>query len=283
MKTVREAILHGSEMLSSTSVASPKLDSEVFLSELLEKDRLYLITHGSDFIDDEAFQSFEEMLALRAEGIPLAYILNKQEFMSLDFYVDESVLIPRPDTEILVEETISIARDIKDVTIMDLGCGSGAISVSLAYYLKQASIIAVDIDSIAAQITGFNAERNGVFNQLTILNKDMFELPQMEVDILVSNPPYIPSKDISDLQIEVSTYEPKLALDGGADGLDFYRKLVDMAPEFVKSGGYVIFEIGHDQGSALIELFNLDNRYNNDVQIVKDLAGLDRVVIAKVV
>ena len=130
-------------------------------------------------------------------------------------------------------------------------------------------------------ITQANAEKNGVDNKMTFINSDMFDIPAMSVDILVSNPPYIPSKDISDLQIEVSTYEPKLALDGGLDGLDFYKKIIGMTPDFVKNNGYVFLEIGYNQGKDLIKLMS-DNGHFYDVGVVKDLAGLDRVVKARV-
>ena len=280
-KTIRETIIYGIDKLKNASVASPKLDSEVFLSLLLEKDRLYLFTNHLEEVDSDVFKDFEDMIDLRAQGIPLAYIVNQQEFMSLDFYVDENVLIPRADTEILVEEVIGVGRDIENVSILDLGCGSGAISVSLAYYLKSSSVIAIDISEVAVAITSANAKRNGVANKMTFINSDMFDIPAMKVDILVSNPPYIPSTDISDLQIEVSTYEPKLALDGGLDGLDFYRKIIDIAPDFVNDGGFIFLEIGYDQGIALVDLMEAKGCYEN-VEIVKDLAGLDRVVKAVV-
>jgi len=209
--------------------------------------------------------------------------------MGHKFYVDENVLIPQPDTEVLVETAIRlIVKGIKDISddkktkqqinILDLCTGSGNIAISLAKYVENAKIIATDISEKALDVAIKNAKINNVYNKIEFIKSDLFEkLEEMEFDYIISNPPYIKSEEILKLSKEVQN-EPKIALDGGKDGLEFYRKIFKKAPEFLKDKGYLILEIGFDQAQQIIEIYNKEE-FSQVGNIIKDYGGNDRVVI----
>ncbi|QXM07378.1 peptide chain release factor N(5)-glutamine methyltransferase [Crassaminicella indica] len=282
---MQDALKLAVERIERTNAVTPLLDAEVLLCHVLKKERLFLYTHRNKSLSEEAFKAFEEFVEKRIAGMPVQYIVKKQEFMGLDFYVEEGVLIPRPDTEILVEAVIKWANNRKNdnITIVDIGTGSGAITVSLAKYIKNAFVYSIDISRRAITIGKKNAVSNGVAEKIEFLEGDLFtplkNKLEGKVDILVSNPPYIPKEEIDKLQIEVKKYEPRLALDGGTDGLDFYRRIIDEAPFFVKKGGYIALEVGHDQAELVKELMENKGLYT-EINKIKDLAGIERVVVA---
>ncbi|WP_255547799.1 peptide chain release factor N(5)-glutamine methyltransferase [Crassaminicella indica] len=282
---IQDALKLAVERIERTNAVTPLLDAEVLLCHVLKKERLFLYTHRNKSLSEEAFKAFEEFVEKRIAGMPVQYIVKKQEFMGLDFYVEEGVLIPRPDTEILVEAVIKWANNRKNdnITIVDIGTGSGAITVSLAKYIKNAFVYSIDISRRAITIGKKNAVSNGVAEKIEFLEGDLFtplkNKLEGKVDILVSNPPYIPKEEIDKLQIEVKKYEPRLALDGGTDGLDFYRRIIDEAPFFVKKGGYIALEVGHDQAELVKELMENKGLYT-EINKIKDLAGIERVVVA---
>lgn len=211
-------------------------------------------------------------------GKPIQYITNEQEFMKLKFYVDENVLIPQPDTEIIVEKIIDKFKN-NEVKILDLCTGSGAIAVSIAKYIEKSKIIATDISDKAIQIAKLNAEKNLVHKKIDFILSDMFKnIKKDKFDIIVSNPPYIKTKVINNLQKSVQN-EPYIALDGGEDGLKFYKIIAENAYKFLKNNGKLYLEIGFDQKEDVIELLEKNNKYN-EVTCIKDLADNDRLVIA---
>jgi len=212
--------------------------------------------------------------------MPIQYITNNQEFMKLNFYVDKNVLIPQPDTEILVEEVIEISKKINSKKILDLCTGSGAIGVSLAKYLPNCEITAVDISKKALQIAKKNAIINEVEKQITFISSDLFSnLESQKFDIIVSNPPYIKRNDIENLEEQVKK-EPLIALDGGEDGLDFYKKIIKEAHKYLVSEGYLCLEIGYNQKDEVIKLIEKEETFKN-IYSKKDLYGIDRIIIAE--
>ena len=211
----------------------------------------------------------------------MQHITHQQEFMKMNFYVSKDVLIPRPDTEVLVEEVIQIAEKINAKKILDLCTGSGAIAISLAKYIKNSQITAADISHKALEIAEKNAKNNEVDKQIAFLYSDLLqEIPKEKYDMIVSNPPYIQRALIKNLEEEVQK-EPQIALDGGWDGLDFYRKIIKQADEYLKYGGYLCLEIGYDQKIDVIDLIEQEEKYTNTYG-KKDLYGNDRIIITKV-
>ncbi|WP_425446192.1 peptide chain release factor N(5)-glutamine methyltransferase [Dethiothermospora halolimnae] len=268
---------------------NPQLDSMLLLCYVINVDKIYIYTHRDQVIDMETVDKFYKLVEKRSKGYPLQYIIKKQEFMGLDFFVDEGVLVPRPDTEILVESIIKLVnesnmRDKDNINIVDIGTGSGAITLSLAHYIKNAFIYSIDISQDALNIAKRNCKNLRLENRVEFLNGDLFKplenlYKEKEIDIIVSNPPYIPTKDITNLEVEVSQYEPKLALDGGIDGLNYYKKIIEQAPNYLKANGILALEIGYNQGKDLKKLLQQIGKFDN-IEIKKDLAGHDRVVIA---
>ncbi|MDK2800339.1 MAG: release factor glutamine methyltransferase [Clostridiales bacterium] len=290
METTIKALLKESiQYLKSNGVENNTiLDAQLILSHILNVDRLYLTVHGDETLNEEIINQYRQLIKLRATGMPLQYIVGRQEFMSLPFKVTTDVLIPRGDTEILVECIIKEYRKAKkhnQVSIMDIGTGSGCIAVSLAYYISNSTVWAVDVSAKALKIAQYNAELNGVNRYISFVQHDILKsfpevIAENSLDVIVSNPPYISTEVIGQLQKEVKDYEPQLALDGGADGLIFYRKIIDEAHPYLKSHGMLAFEVGHDQSDDVAELIESNGHYAN-IEVVKDLAGINRVVIAR--
>ncbi|MGE4283256.1 MAG: peptide chain release factor N(5)-glutamine methyltransferase [Clostridia bacterium] len=262
------------------------LDAQLILCHVLKVDRLYLVVNRDEELDKNVIQSYQSLLRLRAEGQPLQYITGMQEFMSLPFRLTADVLIPRADTEILVECVINkYKKEDHPTSIMDIGTGSGCIAVSLAYYIQNCSIYAVDISPKALTIAQQNAEENGVSHKISFKQQNILDgfpgcLSQGELDAIISNPPYIKTDVIETLQREVMGYEPHLALDGGKDGLVFYKTITGKAYHYLKSGGLLAFEVGHDQSDEVVHLIENTGKYT-DIEVVKDLAGINRVVAAR--
>ena len=278
--TIREILIKYMEKLSSIS-DTPKLDTEILLQKALgDVDRLYIQLNLDKKLSDEELKCFNEMINDRLNGRPIAYIVKNREFMALDFYVEEGVLIPRPDTEPLVEEVIELSKGMKDVNIVDIGTGSGAISVSLAKYIKNSYVYSLDISDKALSIGKKNAVNNEVDDKIEFIKSDVFtgiKDRNLKLDIIVSNPPYIKKEDIKTLHTQVKDYEPYIALEGGEDGLDFYRTITEESLKYLKSNGILAFEVGHDQANDVCTI--MENHGYTKIYTKKDLQGIDRVVI----
>lgn len=259
-------------------------ESVLILCKLLDVDKSYIYTYGNEALSPSIVDKFLELMEKRATGYPLQYILGEWEFMGLDFYLEEGVLVPRPDTEVLVEYIIGhIKRKCNDVelNLLDLGVGSGAISLSIANYCKNAEVYGVDISDIAIKVANINKDRLNLSN-VNFFKGNLFEALegidlQGEFQIIASNPPYISKDEIEKLHTTVKDFEPRLALYGGVDGLDFYRKITPISKEFLQDDGLLIYEIGFDQGKAVKDILSLEGF--KEVSIIKDLQGLDRVVL----
>lgn len=271
-----DALNFGTQYLKGF-VSEPRLEAEGLLSFTLGVEREYIIVNRDKELNEVSFEKYKNLLDLRKSGTPYQYIVGKKHFMGLIFKVSPKVLIPRNDTEVLVEEVLKRLK--KNDVVLDIGTGSGAIAVSIAKY-KDVKVYAVDISADALAVAKENAYENGVSDKIIFLKSDLFSsVPDdIKFDVIVSNPPYIRSGDMDKLQEEVKK-EPKIALDGGEDGLLFYRKIVKDSKWHIKSGGIISFEVGYDEADDVSQIL-LDGGYGN-IEIVKDLQGIGRVVLGK--
>ena len=270
----REACETGKGTLVAAGIEEAELDARLLLEEICGTDRNTLLVHGGREVTEEELAQYKEMLEKRSAHIPLQQIIGRQSFMGLDFYVDENVLIPRQDTELLVEEALQELHD--GMRILDLCTGSGCILLSLLKYSNDCEGIGADISEDALKVAERNRVQLGLEN-VAFVKSDLFEAVEGKFDMLVSNPPYICSDVIDTLMPEVREHEPRLALDGSADGLRFYRRILADCGAYLKPGGMLFFEIGYDQGEAVKRLME-ENGFL-EVEVKKDYGGLDRVVL----
>ncbi|MEW8956105.1 peptide chain release factor N(5)-glutamine methyltransferase [Clostridium sp.] len=281
-KSIGELLNYSNEELKSVGIETYVLDSQLLLSKVIERDKLYLITNRNELVSLENEEEFKNLVKKRKGKMPIKYILNHCEFMGLDFYVKECVLIPRGDTEILVEEALKIIDNNNLKDICDLCCGSGAIGLSIGALREDVNITCVDIDSVPCEVTNINMERLNLKDKARFIQSDLLKVlikNKEKFNVIISNPPYIRKEVINTLMEDVKDFEPHLALDGGVDGLDFYRRITDESTKCLLDQGYLAFEIGHDQGKEVENIMALNGF--KDIRTIKDLAGLDRVVIGK--
>lgn len=277
---ISEAIKKGMIELKNGNIEEPKLKARLLMQYVLNKSRQYVIVNDREELDNIKEKQYLEEIKILKKGVPIEHITHQKEFMKLSFFVDKNVLIPRQDTEILVEEVINIAKKNNAKKILDLCTGSGAIAVSLAKYLPQAEITAIDISNEALKIAKKNAISNNVENQITFISSDMFtNLNEEKFDIIVSNPPYIKTNVIKNLDIQVQN-EPYIALDGGKDGLDFYKKIINESYQYLKYNGYLCLEIGFDQKIDVIELIENTESFTGTYS-KKDLFDNDRIIVTR--
>ncbi|MFZ5986825.1 MAG: peptide chain release factor N(5)-glutamine methyltransferase [Bacillota bacterium] len=296
---LKEALISGIKLLKSAGIEAPALEAGVILCHVLGCEKTYLYSHDDYKLNNDEYEYLIKCINDRANGKPLQYITGHQEFMSLDFKVTPDVLIPRHDTEVLVEAVIDYVKEagLKKVNILDIGTGSGCIAVSLARYIKDSRVFAVDVSKGALKVARLNAKNLGVLERITFVRGNVFDgLNQIKAedaiesgrvdsphrkskiffDVIVSNPPYIPSHDIHTLDVQVKDYEPLSALNGGEDGLDFYRFIIKEAANKLKPHGLLGFEVGYGQAADVLDLMKSEFER---IKIVKDLAQVDRVVM----
>ena len=279
--SIAETILEGAHRLRKAGVPEARREAGSLLGYVLGRDRSFILTHVEDAISEEQAERFRECLERRAQGEPLQYITANQEFFGLDFEVTKDVLIPRPETELLIETALKLLTPSADAFICDVGTGSGCIVITLMQQLKQARAVAIDISLDALAVARRNAVRHSVAERIDFVHSDCFAaLNSRELrpsfDLIVSNPPYVEDGAMADLQREVRDFEPRSALAAGADGLDIIRSLLLEAPSFLKTGGYFLFEIGFNQAAAVEQL--LDPKIWRLIDINKDLQGIPRTV-----
>lgn len=276
--TYRECYEKGSRILNEAGIEESTLDARLLLEAVCGTDRNDLLVHGEQPVAPEAEEKYLNWIRQRAEHIPLQQLTGEQDFMGLTFSVNEHVLIPRQDTEILVEEVLKELHD--GMRVLDMCTGSGCILLSLLHYSNDCEGLGVDLSAEALEVAGRN-----VLKVLTpekaehahFLQSDLFEKVEGKFEIIVSNPPYIASAEVEKLMPEVRDHEPRMALDGTEDGLHFYRRIIEEAGKHLVSSGMLFFEIGYDQGQAVSELMRTEGY--REVQVVQDYAGLDRVVL----
>ncbi len=274
---ISDALKITADRLKKANIDTYSLDARLLLCCYLQVDKLFLIVNADEdiAIDD----GFEGLVKRRESHEPMQYILGKAEFYGLNFTVNKNVLIPRPDTEILVERVINFVED-KPYSVLDIGTGSGCIPVAIAVNCKNSRLYTIDVSADATAVAKKNAELNGVDKRISFINMDILtDFPDFKVDCIVSNPPYIEDFIIPTLMSDVRDYEPILALDGGSDGLAFYRRIAKKGYEILSKNGLIAFEVGHNQAQAVSEIL-ISNGFSN-VDVIKDLSGIDRVVVAE--
>ena len=282
-KKIGELLIDGNKILKEANIDTYILDTQLLLGKVLGKDKLYLITNKEEEVSKFKEREFYSLIEKRKNKMPISYILKTTEFMGLDLHVEDGVLIPRGDTEILVEETLKFMDEDKEYEVCDLCCGSGAIGISIAHFRENTKVDLIDYYDVPEKVTKRNIVKQKLSNRAKFIKSDLLNEvinQQKKYDILVSNPPYIKEEVIDTLMEDVKDYEPHTALSGGNDGLDFYRRIVDDSDKILKENGILAFEIGHDQGEEVSNLM-VEKGYKN-VRVVKDLAGLDRVVIGNI-
>ena len=279
---IKELLNRSDQFLAERGIESSRLDAEVLMADLLDMKRINLYVKYDYPLKNLEIDNYREMIKKRAQRIPVAYITGKKEFMSLEFKVKKGVLIPRPDTENLVETIIEHCKKekITNPQIIDVGTGSGAIAVSLAHYIEDAKVVGIDISSSALKIAHHNMEKHELTERMNILKSDLLtEFIKREIkgiDIIVSNPPYISKAEMEELSPEVKK-EPKTALEAGEDGLDYYKKLIPQSEKILKNGGRLFLEIGYQQAESVKNIFG-ENW--TKVEVKKDYAENDRIVSA---
>jgi release factor glutamine methyltransferase len=284
--SISQAILHGAHKLRQAGVPDARREAGSLMAHAIGRDRSFVLSHAADTIEEEQLKQFDDFIERRAQREPLQYITGRQEFFGLDFEVTADVLIPRPETELLVETALKLVtpRD-RPVFICDVGTGTGCIAISLLHVLRETPgtrAIAIDISPAALAIAKRNAARHSVAKKIDFLISDCFatcdsqDPKQSSFDLIVSNPPYVAEPALAGLQREVRDFEPRLALVAGPDGLAVIRRLLLEAGKFLKTGGHVVFEIGFDQGAAVDQLIDRD-RWKL-LEIHEDLQGIPRTV-----
>lgn len=273
--TYREAVEFGTKCLTDAGVPDAALDAWYLLQMVCKIERSYYYVHGEEDITQDAQKEYEIAVQKRAEHIPLQYIIGEQEFMGLRFKVNSNVLIPRQDTETLVEQVLKIVKP--GMKVLDLCTGSGCVLISVLKNAPELTGMGSDISKAALLVAKENAKLHEVDAEW--VRSDLFDNITETFDVIMANPPYISTGEILSLMPEVRDFEPENALDGGADGLDFYRKIAGQVKDYLNPGGYVYMEIGYDQGEAVSELMR--NAGFTEVEVIKDLARNDRVVKGK--
>ena len=267
-----------SKTLGNSSNISPKLDSEILLSKIVKKNRKYLILNSNEELKKENIKSFDYLVKRRKKGEPIAYLINKKEFWKQNFYINQNVLIPRPDTETLVEETLKLFNVNSKLNMLDIGTGSGCILLSILKERRNFFGTGIDISKKAINVARFNAKMHQLSNRVKFYNSDVDKFLIGKYDLIVSNPPYIKRQDLKYLEVDVKVFEPKLALDGGKDGFSKITKVISKASTLLKRNGRFVLEIGFGQKKKILSILNQNNFFIN--KVVKDYGKNDRCVIS---
>jgi release factor glutamine methyltransferase len=281
LPTIAEALRDASAMLHENGVADAQLVAQSLLAAALHSDRTYLIINFQQKLTAEQLTVISGLLERRAAGEPLQYITGVQEFFGFEFEVTPSVLIPRPESELIVEEVIRLSRDAAQPKVIDVGTGSGCLAVAIAREIETASVTAIDISADAIEVARRNAKRHAVEDRVHFLQGDLLSPVEssVRVDFIVSNPPYVAMSEMDELQREVRDWEPRIALTDSGDGLSFFRRLLAEAPRYLMDGGYLLCEMGHSQSDQVREM--VDKSVWDDDHVVADIQGIPRCLVLK--
>ena len=275
---INVAIEKASQELKKKDIKSPGLDSEILLSKIIKKSREYIILNSNHNINDEEYNDFKKLISERSKGKPIAYLTGTKFFWKHEFLINEKVLIPRPDTEIIVEQVLNIYEKKNNINFLDIGVGSGCILLSILKQRKDFKATGIDVSSDALKICNINANKLKVKNRVRLFKSDIDKFSKGKYDLIISNPPYIKKLDLRYLEKNVIKFEPKLALDGGLDGTSEIRKVIKKASELIKYGGKLILEIAFNQKEEVKKLLKNNSFYINSV--IKDLGKNDRCIIS---
>ena len=275
---IQLAIQHGTDILTDKRINTAKLDAEILMAKTLKKDRKYIILNNKEDLGDKNLKYFNKLIKERANFKPIAYLINKKYFWNNEFFVNKNTLIPRPDTEILVEQVLKLTKHKNVMNILDIGVGSGCILLSILKERKNFYGTGIDISKNALDICKINAKRLKVYKRTKFYKRDIDKFVEGNYDLIISNPPYIKRYDLKYLESDVIKFEPKLALDGGVDGLSEIRKVIKKSSELIKKNGKLVLEIGFNQKNKVIELLTEKGFYTNCT--LKDLAHNDRCIVS---
>jgi len=275
---IQTILNQASKTLNNSSSASFKLDSEILLSEVIKKSRQYLILNSNEELKKENIKLFNYLLKRRKKGEPIAYLINKKEFWKQNFYINQNVLIPRPDTELLVEETLKLFNVNSKLNILDIGTGSGCILLSILNERKNFYGTGIDISKKAINVARFNAKKLQLSKRAKFYNSDVDKFLIGKYDLILSNPPYIKQEDLKYLEIDIKGFEPKLALDGGKDGFSKITKVISRTSTLLKRDGKFILEIGFGQKNKILNILKKNNFFIN--KVLKDYGKNDRCIIS---
>ena len=275
---IQTLLNQASKTLDNSSNTSSKLDSEILLSKIIEKNRQYLILNSNEELKKENIKSFDCLVKRRKKGEPIAYLINKKEFWKKNFYINQNVLIPRPDTETLVEETLKLFNVNSKLNMLDIGTGSGCILLSILKERRNFFGTGIDISKKAINVARFNAKMHQLSNRVKFYNSDVDKFLIGKYDLVVSNPPYIKRQDLKYLEVDVKGFEPKLALDGGKDGFSKITKVISKTSTLLKRNGRFILEIGFGQKKKILSILKQNNFFIN--KVVKDYGKNDRCIIS---
>ena len=274
---IQSAIIQGAQILKKHFFLNPYLDSEILMAKVINKDKKYLLLNGKNKIEENQFNFFKKLIDERSKGKPVSYLTKKKLFWNSEFFVTEDILIPRPDTELIVENILKLTKNKSKLSILDIGVGSGCILLSILIERKDFYGTGIDISKNCLKIAKMNANNLKVHSRLKLYKSNVDKFTLGKYDLIVSNPPYIKKHIIKYLDKGVAKFEPKIALNGGLDGLSEIRKVIKKSSELIKKNGKFILEIGFDQKNKVINLLNKKGFYINN--IYKDLADNDRCIV----
>jgi len=287
-QTIGQAFKNISDIFKNGEIINSDRETEILLSYFLKMNRSSIYINSDRELKVAEKLELVDMVKKRLKRIPIQYITRHQEFMGMDFLIESGVLIPRPETEILVEEVIKRLKNYKysdNIKVADLGTGAGVIAISIANFINNITVYATDISKKSLQIALKNTQKHDCKDKIIFLQGDLFKpfknkIEKLSLEAIISNPPYIDSYDFKSLPPEVKNNEPKIALFGGIDGLDYYLKIIRKSPQYLKKNGFLAFEVGAGQARKVKELILKENNFNQDIEIIKDYLGIERVVIA---
>jgi len=275
---IQTLLNQASKTLKQLSNTSSKLDSEILLSKIIKKNRKYLILNSNEELKKKNIKSFDYLVKRRKKGEPIAYLINRKEFWKQNFYINQNVLIPRPDTELLVEETLKLFNVNSKLNMLDIGTGSGCILLSILNERRNFFGIGIDISKKAINVARFNAKMHQLSNRVKFYNSDVDKFLIGKYDLILSNPPYIKRQDLKYLEIDIRGFEPKLALDGGKDGFSKITKAISKTASLLKRNGRFILEIGFGQKNRILNILKKNNFFIN--KVLKDYGKNDRCIIS---